>query len=142
MRELTKSLFSFSWAMSLFGIQQTANLMSPEKVAKAFDSVSDAAREQFTDAVKTAFNAGDKLQRSALDLTMGMMTRDGASPNKWLRMASDAAKQSAEAVNKGVQGVASTVRQAASTATDHDGSNAAGAAASGSQRQGWGPMPS
>jgi len=142
MRELTKSLFSFSWAMSLFGIQQTANLMSPEKVAKAFDSVSEAACEQFTDAVKTTFKAGDKLQRSALDLTMGGMTRDSANPNKWLRMASDAAKQSAEAVNKSVQGVASTVRQAASTATDHDGSTASGATPAGSQRQGWGPMPS
>ena len=144
MREFTKSIFSFSWAMSLFGIQQTTNLMAPEKAAKAFNSVTEATEGQLTDVMKTTFSAGDKLQRSAVDMTLGMFTGEALNPNKWMRMASDAAKQSAEAMTKGVQGVTSTVQQAASTATAQGSGSASGtgSASSGSQRQGWGPMPS
>jgi hypothetical protein len=137
MREFTKSIFSFSWAMSLFGVQQTTNLLSPAKAAKAFDSVTEATRGQFTDVLKTTFNAGDKLQQSALDITLGMFTGEALNPNKWMRMASDAAKQSADAVTKGVQGVTSTVQQAASTTA-----SVADNAATSAERQGWGPMPS
>src|SRR5260370_32271641 len=140
MREFTKSIFSFSWAMSLFGVQQTTNLLSPAKAAKAFDAVTDATAGQFTDVLKTSFDAGDKLQRNAVDLTLGMFSGEALHPNKWLRMASDAAKQAAEAVTKGVQGVTSTVQQAASTATQ--GSGSASGASNASQRQGWGAMHS
>jgi len=144
MRELTKSIFSFSWAMSLFGIQQTTNLMSPEKAAKAFNSVTEATEGQLADVMKTTFSAGDKLQRSAVDMTLGMFTGEALNPNKWMRMASDAAKQSAEAMTKGVQGVTSTVQQAASTATAQGSGSASGtgSASSESRRQGWGSMPS
>src|SRR5713101_24063 len=117
MREFTKSIFSFSWAMSLFGVQQTTNLLSPAKAAKAFDAVTEATEGQFTDVLKASFDAGDKLQRNAVDLTLGMFSGEALNPNKWIRMASDAAKQSAEAVTKGLQGVTSTVRQAASAVT-------------------------
>jgi hypothetical protein len=148
MRELTKSIFSFSWAMSLFGIQQSTNLASPEKAAKALNSVTGATEDQLTDLLKTTFKAGDKLQRSAVDLTLGMVTGESLNPNKWIRMASDATKQSAEALTKGVQGVTTTVRQAASTATS-PGSGAGtgsapgpGSASTSSPQQGWGPMPS
>lgn len=143
MREFTKSIFSFSWAMSLFGVQQTTNLLSPAKAAEAFDSVTEATRAQFTDVLKTTFNAGDKLQRSALDMTLGMFTGEALNPNKWMRMASDAAKQSADAVTKGVQGVTSTVQQAASSATAQGmGQGTGSASGTTSQRQGWGSMPS
>jgi len=142
MREFTKSIFSFSWAMSLFGVQQTTNLLSPAKAAKAFDSVTEATQGQFTDVLKTTFNAGDKLQRSALDMTLGMFTGEALNPNKWMRMASDAAKQSADAVTKGVQGVTSTVQQAATTATTQAAESAGSASGTTSPRQGWGSMPS
>ena len=148
MRELTKSIFSFSWAMSLFGIQQTTNLTSPDKAAKALNSVTEATGAQLTDVLKSTFDAGDKLQRNAVDMTMGMMTGEALNPNKWMRMASDAAKQSAEAVTKGVQGVTSTVQQAASSATAQGSSAGTGSApdtggaSTASPRQGWGPMPS
>ncbi len=145
MRELTKSIFSFSWAMSLFGLQQTTNLLTPAKAVEAFDAVREAAEGQLPGALQTTFNAGDKLQRSAVDLTLGMFTGEALNPNKWIRMASDAAKQSAEAVTKGVQGVTSTARQAAATAAAQGpgaGTGSAPATGGASQRQGWGPMPS
>lgn len=105
MREFTKSILSFSWAMSLFGVQQTTNLLSPTKAAKAFDSVCETTEGQLTDALKTTFRAGDRLQRTAVDLALGMFTGEVLNPNRWMRLASDTAKQSAEAVTKGVQGV-------------------------------------
>lgn len=148
MREFTKSVFSFSWAMSLFGIQQTTTLMSPEKAAKAFDNITGATQAQLTDALKTTFNAGDKLQRNAVDMTLGMMSGEALSPDKWMRMASDAAKQSAEAVTRGLEGVTSSVRQAASSVTPQGSVDGTGSASNtsstsaASPRQGWGPMPS
>jgi hypothetical protein len=142
MRELTKSIFGFSWAMSLFGIQQTTNLTSPDKAVKALNAVTEATQAQFTDVLKSTFDAGDKLQRNAVDMTLGMMTGEALNPNKWMRMASDAAKQSAEAVTKGLDGVTSTVRQAASSVTAQGSGGATGGTGSASPKQGWGPMPS
>jgi hypothetical protein len=148
MRELTKSISSFSWAMSLFGLQQTANLLSPDNASDAFDSVTKATEEQFGEVVKTTFNAGDKLQRQAVDLTLGFFTGEELNPNRLLRMASDAVRQSAEVVTSGVDATTSTLRQAASTASPQgpvvstEPAASSGGAASPSQRQGWGPMPS
>lgn len=144
MRELTKSIFSFSWAMSLFGIQQTTNLTSPDKFARAFSSVTEATEEQFSEVLKRTFKAGDKLQRSAVDLSLGMVTGEALNPNQLIRMASDAAKESAEALTKGLQGVTSTIRQAGSTATASASDTGAdsGDASTSSPRQGWGPIPS
>jgi len=127
----------------MFGVQQTTNLLSPDKAAKAFDSVTEATTGQLSDALKTTFSAGDKLQRSALDVTLGMFTGEALSPNKWIRMASDAVKQSAEAVTKGVQGVTATVQQtAASAAQGSESASGTGRASTASERQGWGRMPS
>lgn len=143
MREFTKSMMSFSWVMSLFGIQQAANLLSPAKAAKAFDSVTQAAEGQFSDALKTTFRTGDKLQREALDMTLGLFTGEALNPSSWTRMASDVMQQSSKAVTTGVQEVTTTLRQAASTVTPQgSGTGSASGASTASQRQGWGPIPS
>ena len=118
MREFTKSLSSFWWAMSLFGVQQTANLLSPDRAAKAFDSVTKASQEQLGNTLKSTFNVGDRLQRTAVDLTLGMFTGQMLNPNRWLRTAADVARQSTEAVTTGVQSVGSTMQQAASESTE------------------------
>ena len=54
-RDLTKSAFSFSWAMSLFGVQQIANLLSPAKAARAFDLVASAAKDAFEQSVASDY---------------------------------------------------------------------------------------
>jgi haloalkane dehalogenase len=82
MRDFTKSVFSFSWAMSLFGIQQTLNLLSPAKAAKAFDQVREAAEEGFDGLLKATFKAGDNLQRELVDLTLGVFTGQALNPNR------------------------------------------------------------
>src|SRR2546423_6514329 len=138
MRELTKSIFGFSWAMSLFGIQQTTNLTSPDKAVKALNAVTEATQAQFTEVLKSTFHAGDKLQRNAVDMTLGMMSGEALNPNKWMRLASDAAKQSSEAVTKGLDGFTSTVRQAAWFAIAPGSGGANAGVGRGAPDQGWG----
>jgi hypothetical protein len=121
MRELTKSLFSFSWAMSLFGVQQMVNLTDPAKAAQSFDAVAGAAAESFEGVAKSAFQTGDRLQRQVVDAALGMFARDSFEPSHLLRTASDTLRQSAEAVSQGFQEATAKMQACA-------------------QEQGWGPM--
>lgn len=131
MRELTKSLFSFSWAMSLFGVQQMVNLTKPDKAAQAFDAVTDAAVAGFEGVTKAAFQTGDRLQQQMVDLTLGMFSRDALEPSRLMRTASDALRQSAEAATQGFQEATARVQSLAQE-------QANGAARA--QAPGWGPM--
>lgn len=130
MRELTKSLFSFSWAMSLFGVQQMVNLTNPDKAAKSFDAVADAAAESFEGVAKTAFQTGDRLQRQMVDAALGMFSRDALDPSRLMRTASDTLRQSAEAVSQGFQEATAKMQ---SLAREQSGAQSP-------QSQGWGPM--
>ena len=83
MRELTKSLLSFSWAMPLFGLRQAANLVDPRewtdprKTASALGSVTTAAREQLGDMLKGTFEIGDRLQRGTIDMVFDLLGGGG-----------------------------------------------------------------
>lgn len=125
MRDLAKSVFSFSWAMSLFGVQQAMNMLSPSKAARAFDNVTGATREQFCDATKAAFRMGDNMQRGMLDMMCGVLSGQALDPGRLTRMAADAAQQSAEAAGQGMRAAASAAQQ-----TPFGGSQQSG---------GWGP---
>ena len=53
MRDLTKSFLSFSWTMSMFGLEQLTNVLSDERsgnrrerMADAFDAVTEATAGQ------------------------------------------------------------------------------------------------
>jgi hypothetical protein len=80
MRDLTKSSLSFSWSMSLFGLQQLGNLLMPNAAATpesgvtdAFDRVTDAMAKQLGEALGETYRAGDKLQRGVVDLTFRLI---------------------------------------------------------------------
>src|SRR5258707_158448 len=67
MLELTKSAFSYSWAMSLFGSQQLANLVAPadwrdptRRADAAFYSVTQATQNQFNDLIFGGFQIRGK----------------------------------------------------------------------------------
>ncbi|MCA1593782.1 MAG: hypothetical protein LC754_14260 [Acidobacteria bacterium] len=76
MRNLMKSMISFSWAMPLFGIQQMGNLLrQPGSVSKALNSVTDAVHSELDCPTRTIFKAGDTLQRWTVD-TMFSATPD------------------------------------------------------------------
>ena len=138
MREFTKSMTSYTWAMSLFGLQQMINVFRPAKAAESFNHVTKATEEQFGDALKATFRAGDNLQRGFVDVTLGLLTlgmfdRGGGAQTTTdvARQTGEALRQSGRVVSQAVDAVTQTVQSATSAA--------AGAA---QQSAGWGAMPS
>src|SRR5258707_7960763 len=76
MLDFIKSTLRFSWAMSLFGVQQLENMgedsrQQNDKTTTAFERVTQASEEQLAGAVKSAFKAGDQLQSGAVDMILG-----------------------------------------------------------------------
>jgi hypothetical protein len=73
MREVAKSILGFSWAVSLFGLQQVSKLMTPSAdagaVASEFDAVSRAVMSHLTEPVAEQFRAADEWQRRVVDAT-------------------------------------------------------------------------
>lgn len=102
-RDLTKSMLSFSWGMSLFGVTQLINSMTPEKATGAFNAVTRATEAQLSDVLKGAFKAGDQLQRGVVDMTFGMLTLDALNPSKMMKMASDVMQQTTGASGQSAQ---------------------------------------
>lgn len=79
MRDLTKSVASASWALSLLGAQQFLALLSPETwrrpgaAARPMQSVTGAARQQLGGSLGSAFDVGDRVQRGMVDVFFGML---------------------------------------------------------------------
>lgn len=74
MRNLVSSMLRFSWTLSRLGARQAAGLMSGSQgwdrsAVASFDAVRDAAEESMTPMSRSVFQAGDRLQRVAMDLT-------------------------------------------------------------------------
>lgn len=80
MRDLTKAMLRFPWALSLFGLQQTLNLLRPAQATEALDKVTAATAGEFDDLLKAAFRAGDNLQRGLVDLSFGLFTGQAFNP--------------------------------------------------------------
>jgi hypothetical protein len=97
MVELTKSLLSFSWAQSLLGAQQALRVLTPGRTAAqpgtALDAVTRATEGQLGGVIKGAFEAGDMLQRGAIDLAASLLTRDALNPAAVARGTSAALRQ-------------------------------------------------
>jgi hypothetical protein len=73
MRELTKSMVGFSWAVGLFGFQQFTRMMSagtepPEKTAAELNDVAQAAERHLSEPFARQFHAGDEWQRRLVDV--------------------------------------------------------------------------
>ena len=137
MREFTKSMTSYTWAMSLFGLQQMINVFRPEKAAQSFNKVTKATEEEFGGALKATFRAGDNLQRGFVDVTFGVLTL-GMFDRGGAQATSDVARQTGEALRQGGRVVSQAVD--AVTQTVQSATSAAGAAAQ--QSAGWGATPS
>jgi hypothetical protein len=124
-RDLTKSMLSFSWAMSLFGVEQLANTLMPQKPSQpthrataAFNAVTQATEEQMGSALRGAFKAGDQLQRGMVDLMFGFLSLEAFNPSQMMRMTSDTMRRTTEAFGQSSQ------------------------RGSSQPPAGWGPMPS
>jgi len=127
MRELVKSLNSFSWAMSLFSAQQLVNLV--QRPASGADHLSaaelgaatQAGQQQLSGVFLRAFEAGDQVQRSAVDLAFGVATLEALNPNRFVALSSEVVRQSTAAFRSLLPGGKTE--------------------GSGGQPCGWGPMP-
>jgi hypothetical protein len=109
-RDLTKSMLSFSWAMSLFGIEQLTNTLIPQspsqpnhRATTAFNAVTHAAEEQLSGMLKGVFKAGDQLQRGMVDLMLGFLSLEAANPSQIMRTTSDMMRQTTGAFGQGFQ---------------------------------------
>ena len=78
MREFTKSMLRLSWSMSMLGVQQATNLMTPHRVLRrsvsAMDALSHAAVGQMGDTVGGVYKLGDQLQRGLVDAAARLST--------------------------------------------------------------------
>ena len=74
MRQLTKEMASYAWAMTAFGAQQMTSLTMPpprgqeHPATTAFRAVTDATEEQMHGIWRPVFRTGDTLQRWVIDL--------------------------------------------------------------------------
>lgn len=150
MRELTKSITSFSWALSLFGARQMLNLMDPDRAGRAFDSVARATEGQLDDGLRNAYRMGDRLQRSMVDATFSLMGQGGLDPSAWAGAARRAADRTAEALGgSGCRDEAAGMEGSGGetgwgpmpgASPGNPPSAAPGATSSGDGGEGWGPM--
>lgn len=81
MRELTRSMASFSWAMSLFGVGQMVNLLSPRRAAEAFGAVARSAEGALGPGLRAAYRTGDRLQQAVVDVSFSLAGLGAAPTN-------------------------------------------------------------
>ena len=74
MRELTKSAFSFSWAMSLFGAQQMLNVFRPAKAVRSFEQITSVTEAELEQSLQRVFKTGDALQSRLTDALFAVLT--------------------------------------------------------------------
>ena len=117
MRDFIKSTLRFSWAMTLFGVQQLENTVEDSthqdgKTITAFDSVTEATEEQLSGVVKNAFKAGEQLQSGVVDAMFGAIpsrpqatsstpVSGGTQPNQQPPVASPGTNSETDPVNSG-----------------------------------------
>jgi hypothetical protein len=100
MRDLTKSMMSFSWAMSMFGMKQMLDMLNPQNMgntASSFEEVTRATESQLGSLTRSTFQAGDRLQRGMIDMAFGMLGWGSWNPNQMMRMGTDAVQRTAQA---------------------------------------------
>jgi hypothetical protein len=98
---LAKAAFSYTWAMSLFGVQQATNLLAPRDrrdpardANSAFYSVKQSAENQFGDLIFGAFQIGDEVQRGLTNLFFDAVTLRALNPDYVSNLTSQVVAQS------------------------------------------------
>lgn len=80
MRAFTKSVVSYTWSSSLFGLQQMANFLTPQgwlqtdRAAKSFERITNATTEELGSVAGSTFRFADNLQRGSVDLMFNVFT--------------------------------------------------------------------
>ncbi len=91
MRDLARSMIRFSWAMSVLGARQAANLVTPRegwaRSTESFDAVSHAAANHMGETMKGFYKAGDRLQSGMVDTLSRVARGNWAEPGKTMNEA-------------------------------------------------------
>jgi hypothetical protein len=79
MKELAKSMFSYSLATAFFGLKQLDNMFShsdgrPKPVVKSLDEITFATVAQLGETLTDAFQAADHLQRGLVELLFDLFS--------------------------------------------------------------------
>src|SRR4051794_20388320 len=76
MREFTKSVFSYSLAISLFSLKQAQNLLAPVQrdeskhpATKAYNAVTKPITDQLDESLRSVFHTLDNIQRGLVSLS-------------------------------------------------------------------------
>lgn len=105
MRDLTKSMFGFSLAMTLFGLEQLRTLLrdkqddEPDRedlIRDDLDAMSDDTQKHFGDRAQKLYESGDKFQREMVDLVFDIFKAKNFKAEKVFDLAADVAEKSAE----------------------------------------------
>lgn len=85
MRELTKSMVGFSWAVGVFGFQQLTKVMTPgseppERTVAQLDDVAQTAERHLSDSFAGPFRAGDQWQRRLIDVFFDALSPRSFNP--------------------------------------------------------------
>ena len=80
-RDLFKSMFSFSWAQSLFGLKQLGGLLTPGRGAEGFEQIAKATEAELDESVRNFFRVGDRIQRETIDALSGGRTSPARQNN-------------------------------------------------------------
>jgi hypothetical protein len=130
MREVAKSMLGFSWAVSLFGIQQLAKIVAPtaaqpvDATAAEVEEVSRAVQSHLFGATAMQFRAGDQWTRNLVDVIFDAASGQSldprrivnsldprnmmdVDPKKWAESGMTMIQQSVEAVRSAVTPTAS-----------------------------------
>lgn len=88
MREVAKSMFGLTWAVSLFGFQQLSKVIStapaqPQNVTAAeVEEVSRAVQSHLFGAAALQFRAGDEWQRRLVDVMFDTASMRSLDPRR------------------------------------------------------------
>src|SRR5262245_31859432 len=97
MREFTKATLRWPWAMSLFGVEQLANVLLPQRSGQAiaaFEAVTQATGAQFSELLQGLFLLGDTVQRETTDWAYSLLTPEVFNP--YSRVTAELVQQSTE----------------------------------------------
>ncbi|HEV3036566.1 MAG TPA: hypothetical protein VHA33_02145 [Candidatus Angelobacter sp.] len=90
MRELTKSVISFSLAASLLGMKQAVGMLMPQgrssgqPTSNALDAVTQTAVSQLGPSLQRIFRTGDNLQRGMVNAMLGIFDPGSWNPAAWM----------------------------------------------------------
>jgi hypothetical protein len=95
MREIAKSIFSFSWGSMVFGAKRLLGIVQNGNNGR--EETKSTAPQTNQDFFDRTFRAGDSFQRGMVDMMFGALTPSAMNPIWWLKQSTDTLQRSANA---------------------------------------------